>query len=72
MPEEIEEFEILADIPISRLLVEAGLVVSRSEANRLIQQGAISIAGRKVTDANKLIGKDITIKVGKRRYLKST
>jgi len=50
--------------------VEAGLVASRSEANRLIQQGAVSIAGQKVTDASKPIGKDTTIKVGKRRFIK--
>jgi len=71
-PEEIQEFKISTDIPISRLLVDAGLVASRSEANRLIQQGAVSMDGVKVEDANQIVEKNIIIKVGKRRYLKST
>jgi len=71
-PEEIQEYEISADIPVSRLLVETGLAASRSAANRLIQQGAVSIAGEKVSDSNKMIGKGTVIKVGKRRYIKST
>ena len=70
VPDEIQEFKISADIPISRLLVDAGLAASRSEANRLIQQGAVSIDGVKVTDANQLVEKDIIIKVGKRRFVK--
>lgn len=72
MPDEIQEFKISTNIPISRLLVDAGLVASRSEANRLIQQGAVSIDSVKVTNANQLVEKGIIIKVGKRRYLKST
>ena len=72
VPEEIQEFKISTHIPISRLLVDAGLVASRSEANRLIQQGAVSMDGVKVEDANQLVEKNIIIKVGKRRYLKST
>jgi tyrosyl-tRNA synthetase len=70
VPDKIQEFKISTDIPISRLLLEAGLVTSRSEANRLIQQGAVSIDGQKVTDANQLIMKNIIIKVGKRRFVK--
>ena len=48
VPDEIEEDKISGDIPISRLLVEAGLTASRSEAGRLIQQGAVSIDGRQL------------------------
>ena len=72
VPEEIQEFKISTGIPISRLLVDAGLVASRSQANRLIQQGAVSMDGVKVEDANQLVEKNIIIKVGKRRYLRST
>jgi len=75
LPEEIEEFELKADIPISRLLVEAGKVASRSEANRLIQQGAVSIDGRKFEDASEMVARGASskgsiIKVGKRGYFK--
>ncbi len=72
LPDEIAEYKLSADIPISRLLVEAGLAASRSEANRLIQQGAVSIDGKKLSDANEMVVKGSIIKVGKRGYLKST
>ncbi len=75
MPEEIEEFELTVDMSISRLLVGTGTVASRSEANRLIQQGAVSIDGKKFKDANEVVAKDAAargsiIKVGKRRWVK--
>lgn len=71
LPDEIREFKIGVDTTISRLLVDAGLVTSRSEANRLILQGAVSIDGIKIIDINQNIGKKVIIKAGKRRYLKT-
>lgn len=38
------------DVPLARLLVEQGMAASRKEAERLIQQGAVSLDGRKVSD----------------------
>ncbi len=75
VPEEIEEYKLTADTPISRLLVDAGRVASRSEANRLIHQGAVSLNGKKVEDANEVIAMSAAtngsiIKVGKRGYFK--
>ena len=71
VPDEIEEYEITADTPVSKLLADAGLADSRSEAVRLIRQGAVSIGERKVSDANEAIPRGVVIKVGKRRYLKT-
>ena len=71
LPDEIQEFKIDADTTVSRLLVDAGLAASRSEANRLILQGAVSIDGIKIIDVNQNIGKNVIIKAGKRRYLKT-
>jgi len=75
VPEGIDEFELAVDTTISRLLVEAGRVGSRSEANRLIHQGAVSIDGKRFEDTNEIVAKDATtkgsiIKVGKRGYFK--
>jgi tyrosyl-tRNA synthetase len=72
IPKEIQEIKISAKITISRLLADSGLAASRSEANRLIRQGAVSIDGVRVEDVNQLVEKNTIIKVGKRRYLKST
>jgi tyrosyl-tRNA synthetase len=53
-------------------LVENQLAKSKSEARRLITQGAVDINGEKVTDTRKIVPKDSIIKVGKRGYIKST
>lgn len=71
VPDEIEEYKITGDAVISRLLVDAGMTVSRSEANRLIKQGAVSIDGKKTADSNETVPRGVIVKVGKRRYLKT-
>jgi tyrosyl-tRNA synthetase len=53
-------------------LVENQLAKSKSEARRLIEQGAVDINGKKVTDTREIVPKDSIIKVGKRGYIKST
>jgi tyrosyl-tRNA synthetase len=51
-------------------LVEAKLAPSKSEARRLIQQGAVDLDGRLVTDPAMILpqGRTVRIKVGKRRF----
>jgi tyrosyl-tRNA synthetase len=74
IPEEIEEYHIAKNncIPIMQLLTEKGLTSSKSEARRLIEQGAVSINSDRVTDINHtlIIQEPIIIKVGKRKFLK--
>ena len=53
-------------------LVENQLAKSKSEARRLIDQGAVDVNGEKVTDGRKIVAKDSIIKVGKRGYIRST
>ena len=71
LPDEIEEYKISGNITISQLLAQSGLAASRSEAIRLIKQGAVTVDGKKIDDANQNAIKSVTIKVGKRRYLKT-
>jgi tyrosyl-tRNA synthetase len=56
-------------VNVSQIIVEAGLTSSRSEAVRLIKQGAVTLDGKKVDDFNAVVTKGI-LKVGKRKYLK--
>jgi tyrosyl-tRNA synthetase len=72
IPDEVEEYRIEPGITISQLLVNSGLTDSRSEAVRLIKQGAVTLDGNKVNDFNEPVTKGAIIKVGKRRYLKTT
>jgi tyrosyl-tRNA synthetase len=55
---------------ITSLLCDAGLVKSRSEARRLLAQGAIEIDGEKVSTDKVLLKDGSIIKVGKRGFLK--
>jgi tyrosyl-tRNA synthetase len=71
LPDEIEEYKLMPNMSISQLLAQSGLAASRSEAIRLIKQGAVTIDGNKISDANQIVAKGVTIKVGKRRYLKT-
>jgi tyrosyl-tRNA synthetase len=60
---------------IVKALTEAGLCKSASEARRMIQQGAISVDGEKVTDIECRLEerkKEYVLKVGKRRFLELT
>ncbi|MBK8161724.1 MAG: tyrosine--tRNA ligase [Gammaproteobacteria bacterium] len=72
LPEDIETVTLSAeaeDYPIARLLKDAGLVASTSEALRMIQQGAVRLDGERVEDGQRKIARGEThvVQVGKRR-----
>ena len=58
------------------VLLKAGLVPSKSEARRAVQQGGVSVDGEKVTDTYKaytaedFAGEGIVIKKGKKHFRK--
>jgi len=75
VPEDIPEYSLPTDIEdkiyLPRVLKEAGLVKSMSEARRLIKQGAVSLQGEKIRQEE--IGRPSpgsVLKVGKRRFLR--
>ncbi len=75
VPEDVPEYPLPTDseqkIFIPRLLKEAGLVKSTSEARRLIKQGAVSLNGTKLRQEEiDRPGSGAILKVGKRRYLR--
>ncbi len=63
-----------AAIGVARMIKEAGLAPSMSEANRNIAQGGVRINGERVTDKGLKIarGDVVTVQVGKRRWAKVT
>ncbi len=70
--EEAPEVPVAAtagEVPLTRLLVERGLAVSRKEAERLVSQGAVSLDGQKATDPSSRLalrsGQSLLVKVGK-------
>jgi len=69
-PEDIEQFETAKGADIRDILLQANLVKSRSEANRLLNQGAISIDGEKIASSTAPYNNESIIKVGKHRFVK--
>jgi tyrosyl-tRNA synthetase len=59
----VEKGEKLVD-----LLVRIGAASSKSEAKRLIIQGAVKLDGQKVSDINALVESEGILKVGKRKF----
>ena len=62
-------------VDVITMLVKSGLVASRSEGRRAIEQGGVSIDGEKVTDIKQTVAKDaigdgIVLKRGKKNFRK--
>jgi len=80
IPEDIPEFDLSADDPelgvqdggvlVTKLLVRAGLVSSGADAQRQLQQGAISVDGEKVADRSARIpaSGEVVLQRGKRHF----
>ncbi len=71
LPDEIEDYQCdEAPIWIVKLLTESGMTKSNGEARRMINAGAVSLDGERVSDsdAHIEITDPIILKVGKRRY----
>ena len=63
-------------IDLISMLVKTGLVPTRSEGRRAIEQGGVSIDGEKITDVKYVVAKDalagdgIVLKKGKKKFNK--
>jgi len=73
IPEDLPEIEIALEgregVKLFELLVESSMAPSRSEARRLVQQGAVSLDRERCEDPTRLLesGRWL-LQVGKRRY----
>jgi len=73
IPSEIDEYHLTGEeIKLVNLMTETQLAGSNAQARRLIEQGGVSINGKKITDINFVVkkGKEQILKVGKRKFLK--
>lgn len=74
-PEDIPEAGVSGPLPLLKALPAAGLATSGNEARRLVQQGAVSLDGEKVTDPFFEVApreEPYLVKVGKRRFARVT
>ncbi len=72
IPDDIKTTQAPAGTPLVGILLEEEMVESKTDFRRLLDAGAISDAatGDKITDPEASLDKDITLKIGKRRFLK--
>lgn len=72
LPTDIPEYKVNEkEVWLPKLIVDAGLAVSNSEARRALKQGAVKIDGEKyIGDENIELADGMIIQVGKRKYIK--
>lgn len=74
IPEHVKKVRVHFKKPLVDILIEEGLVESKSEFKRLIESGSIKIKvkqeERRVIDPNSLIEESADLRVGKKRFLK--
>jgi tyrosyl-tRNA synthetase len=69
VPEDVDEVCVKENATLYYAV--RGFVKSKSELRRLVEGGAVSeMNGEKITDPNFVITRDVTLKIGKRRFLK--
>ena len=74
-PTEIPEMKLAwGTRRLSEVLTETGLASSRSEAERLIKQGAVEVNGKVEKDVKRMVvlnpGEMVALKVGKKKFLR--
>lgn len=72
-PEEMDEYIVeKSPVVVLNVIHDAGLVSSKREGRRLIEQGGVKIDGEKIRDINSeiVVDKPRILRVGKRKFLK--
>lgn len=74
IPDNVKQVRVQFKKPLADILIEEGLVSSKTEFRRLVESGAIKIhlkqEERKIVDPNSLVEESGSIKIGKKRFIK--
>lgn len=70
LPEDMPEFKYQPNQTVLDVLHESGLVKSRGEGRRLIDQKGVRLDGETLTDPNAILQHTGVIQIGKRRFLR--
>jgi tyrosyl-tRNA synthetase len=72
VPEDIAQVLVVRGVPIKDEIIKAGIVSSNSDWKRLIDGKAVTIAGTDevITDAFVKADKEVTLRIGKKRFVK--
>jgi tyrosyl-tRNA synthetase len=69
-PVEAPQHALAVASPLVTVMVAAGLAPSRSEARRLVAQGAVSLGGVILRNAEEPVGPGGLLRVGRRRFVR--
>lgn len=70
-PDEMPDIQVSGELRLDEFLVQHGILPSKKEANRMIQQGAVSLDGVRVEDPFYVLfpmETPVVLKVGKRKF----
>ena len=70
LPEDMPEYSLQPGQTVLDVLVEAGLVGSKSEGKRMFKQNAVRFEGQTLSDPDAALPVGGVLQVGKRRYLR--
>lgn len=70
LPDEIAEFAPEGETLLLDVLVNSGLVQSKSQARRLVEQNGVKVAGEVISDPHLMLEPPVILQVGKRRFVK--
>lgn len=70
VPDEMDEFVLTGKQSLLDVLQDGGLVKSRGEGRRLVDQNGVKLDGETLTDPNMVLAEPGVLQVGKRRYLR--
>ena len=70
LPDAIPEFKVNGEPVLLDVLVDSGLVESKSQARRLIQQNGVKLDGVSASDPFAVLELPVIVQVGKRRFIK--
>lgn len=69
-PEDLPEFSPRGEAVLIDVLVDSGLVKSKSQARRLVQQNGVKVEGETVSDPLMVLTPPVVVQVGKRRFIR--
>ncbi|MBC8496801.1 MAG: tyrosine--tRNA ligase [Anaerolineales bacterium] len=70
VPEDIPEYKLAEGQTLLDVLADSGIVSSRGEARRMVQQNAVSLDGEKLTDMHGSFPSPGVLRVGRRKFLR--
>lgn len=74
IPTDIKTVKVKIKIPLVEILIKEGIVASKSEFRRLVEEGAIKFRGKleekKIIDPNTLADESGALRIGKKRFLR--